>query len=386
MRTEAEIDSAQTEPTDQFRLLVESVQDYAIFLLDPWGIVRSWNLGAERIKGYKAAEIVGRHLSTFYPPEDVMVADQALETARREGRFSGEGWRLRKDGTRFWASVVITALRESGKIVGFAKVTRDLTERKLAEEERIALAIEHSRLSDAARRAQDEAAIAYEKVAVRDDFVRVAAHELRTPITAAKLGIQLMKRGFAKMRLTAGQQHALETTEEQVVKLEHLVERLLDLTRLEAGALPLELEEVDVAQLMRKAVTMWQALGNGHEIVLTRAPERLIAQIDALRIEEVVNNLLDNARKYSPDGGRIEVSLVESPGEALITVRDHGLGVRPADRPRLFERFYQAHSDRSGVGLGLHISRRFVEMHGGAIRAEFPEDGGTRFVVSLPLG
>lgn len=386
MRTEAEFERHHTERTDQFRLLVESVQDYAIFLLDPWGIIRSWNLGAERIKGYKAAEIVGRHLSTFYPPEDSMVADQALEIARREGRFSGEGWRVRKDGTRFWASVVITALRESGKVVAFAKVTRDLTERRRAEEERVALAIERSRLSDTARQAQDEAAIAYEKVAVRDDFVRVAAHELRTPITAAKLGIQLMKRGFAKMRLTAGQQHALDTTEEQVIKLERLVERLLDLTRLEAGALPLELEEVDVAQLLRKAVTMWQALGNGHEIALTRAPGRLIARMDALRIEEVLNNLLDNARKYSPDGGRIEVSLAESPGEALITVRDHGLGVDPADRPRLFERFYQAHSDRSGVGLGLHISRRFVEMHGGTIRAEFPEDGGTRFVVSLPLG
>lgn len=385
MHTEAELDHVE-ERTDQFRLLVESVQDYAIFLLDPWGIIKSWNLGAERIKGYKAPEIVGRHLSTFYPPEDAMAADRTLETARREGRFAGDGWRVRKDGTRFWASVVITALREGGKIVGFAKVTRDLTERRRAEEERIGLAIEHSRLSSAARQAQDEAAIAYEKVAIRDDFVRVAAHELRTPITAAKLGVQLLKRGFAKAPLTAGQKLALQTTEEQVITLERLVERLLDLTRLEAGALPLELEEVDLAQLIRRVVATWQALGNGHEIVLGDAPERLTARIDALRIEEVLNNLLDNARKFSPEGGRIEVSLADPPGEAHIAVRDHGLGVQPADRPRLFERFYQAHSDRSGVGLGLHISRRFIEMHGGAIRAEFPEDGGTRFVVSLPLG
>jgi PAS domain S-box-containing protein len=356
--------------TDQFRLLVESVRDYAIFHLDTEGVIRSWNAGAERIKGYRADEIIGEHFSIFYPEGDVVAGKPARELviAAEEGKYEEEGWRVRKDGSTFWANVVITALREpSGELVGFAKVTRDLTERKRAEEHRAKLLA------------------AEEAVAIRDEFMRVAAHELKTPLTGAKMGVQLLRRSLKNMKLTDGQTLALDTIGTQVNKLAMLVARLLDTTRLDAGVLPLDRIDVDLVKLVSTGAELWRTLSDKHDIVVTCAPERLVARVDPMRIEEVLSNLVDNAIKYSPAGGRVEVGLEEGPGTAIITVRDHGIGVAPEHRSKLFERFYQAHPDRSGMGLGLHITRGFVEMHGGTIAAEFPEDGGTRFVVRLPL-
>jgi PAS domain S-box-containing protein len=370
MATVTEPEAAAPEHTDQFRLLVETVRDYAIFLLDADGYVRSWNAGAERIKGYTATEIIGRHFSSFYLEEAVRSGhpDEELRIAAADGRYEEEGWRVRKDGSRFWANVVITALRDpSGELVGFAKVTRDLTERKKAEEHRAKLLA------------------AEEAVAIRDEFLRVAAHELRTPLTGAKMGVQILRRSFKNVKLTAGQTNALDTIGAQVNKLSALVGRLLDTTRLEAGVLPLERVDVDLVKLVSAGADLWRMLSDRHEIVVTCVPERLIARVDPLRVEEVLSNLVDNAIKYSPAGGRIEVSLDRDENAAIIRVRDHGLGVAPEHRSRLFERFYQAHRDRSGMGLGLHITRSFVEMHGGTISVDFPEDGGTRFVVRLPL-
>jgi PAS domain S-box-containing protein len=358
------------EQIDQFRLLVESVRDYAIFHLDTEGVIRSWNIGAERIKGYKADEIIGEHFSIFYPEADIVDDKPAreLRIATDEGKYEEEGWRIRKDGSTFWANVVITALRDrSGELVGFAKVTRDLTERKQAEEHRAKLLA------------------AEEAVAIRDEFMRIAAHELKTPLTGAKMGVQILRRSFRNTKPTSGQQLALDTVGAQIEKLTTLVGRLLDTTRMEAGALPLERTEVDLVELVRAGADHWRAISAKHEIVVTCGPGSLVASVDTVRIEEVLSNLIDNAIKYSPAGGPVEVGLDRDGGSAIITVRDHGIGVAPEHRSRLFERFYQAHPDRSGMGLGLHITRSFVEIHGGTITAEFPEDGGTRFVVRLPL-
>lgn len=356
----------------QFRLLVEHVKDYAIFLLDSGGHVLTWNEGAERIKGYRAGEIVGQHFSVFYSPEDRERGrpQRVLELARADGSHAEEGWRIRKDGSRFWASVVVTPLYDDHgdrALIGYAKVTRDLTERKRAEEERV-----HRMEAEAAVRA-------------RDEFISVAAHELKTPVTAVKAAAQLLMRRAAKASVAEPSlRTALEIVEQQVDKLGRLVTRLLDSARIQGGRLIVDPAPTDVVALVRDAAAPIAA-AEGRRIDV-RGPSSLVIMLDPLRIEQVLVNLLTNAVKFSlPDDPiEVEVSAV-SPALVEIAVRDRGVGVAPEYRDRIFERYFQAHETRTGMGLGLYISRVIVETHGGTIRAEFPDDGGSRFVVRLPV-
>ena len=172
--------------------------------------------------------------------------------------------------------------------------------------------------------------------------------------------------------------------EVQIARQARLVSHLLESVRLGKGELELELEEVDVAALVRSAVELFEMMSDKHQLTL-RGPQSLMAHVDALRFEQVVMNLLDNAVKYSPKGGAVEVTLARTPSTFVLSVRDHGVGVAPEHLPQIFDRFYQAHRNRSGLGLGLYISRQIVERHGGTIYAEAPPDGGTRFVLSVPL-
>jgi PAS domain S-box-containing protein len=526
------IDRRASAPPDLYRELVESIRDYAVFLLDAEGCVVTWNAGAQRIKGYTAEEIIGRSFEVFYPPEERERGKpkRVLAAAAETGRYEEEGWRVRKDGSRFWANVVITPRRGAdGSLRGFAKVTRDLshskelddqrrtleaiTEEALAyfdvdellgailgrvrdalhadtiavllldpvenvlvaraakgiEEEvergvripmgrgfagrvaaegrpvilpdvdhadvlnpilrekgirsllgvplrlagrvtgvlhvgsldprdfsqsetrflqivadRLALAIEHARLFEAERLARHEATVAEEALRARDEFLSVAAHELKTPITSAKVAAQLLRRSFRDTSLGPAQERSIDTIERQIGKLSRLVSQLLDTVRIQSGGLVLQVEETDLPALLRDVADEARTLSDRHSIVVN-APGELRARVDALRLEQVVRNLLDNAVKFMPDGGQIDVDLVRSPSTAIITVRDRGLGVPGEHLPRLFDRFYQAHPNRSGMGLGLYVSRQIVDRHGGTIYAETPEDGGTRFVISLPL-
>ncbi len=226
------------------------------------------------------------------------------------------------------------------------------------------------------------------KVAERDEFIAVAAHELKTPITSLRLAVQLLRRQAegrtapdnAKLRTS------LLTIESQSQRLGRLVTELLETVRLRAGRMVLDTRQADVVDVVAKAVRDAQATTSRHKVVLA-APARLRARLDALRFLQVVNNLLDNAIKFSADGGRVDVEL-SSPkrGAVRLAVRDHGIGIAPEDRSHIFERFYQSRpsDQRAGLGLGLYVSREIVELHGGSIEAEFPEDGGTRIVVTLP--
>lgn len=542
-----------------FRLLVESVRDYAIFLLDPDGRIISWNEGARRTKGYEAEEIIGKHFSIFYPPREVKHGkpDYGLRIAADEGRWEDEGWRLRKDGSRFWASVVITALYgPHGGLRGYAKVTRDLSERKRVEEERVqlielehaartkaevalerlrviqsvteaalahlnleslladlldriaeilsvdtvavllvdegtnelvarsargieeeveqgvrvpigrgfagriaaerhpvilndvqhadvmnpilrrkgirsllgvplmiegrvlgvlhagslhmrqfteqdsnllqivgdrvALAIDHARMVESARTAKHEAELAEATVRARDEFLSVAAHELKTPLTSLRLAGQTLLRRIDEGRTPdpASLERSLRTVDRQINRMTILVNHLLDTVRLQAGNLAIEPSLVDLVELLTPVIDQVRSQAPSHELVV-RAPEDLWVQVDAMRFEQVVVNLLDNAVKFSPSGGEIDVELGRvEPNLIRFVVRDHGIGVPEAHRSQLFTRFYQAHGKehRSGMGLGLYICRQIAEMHGGRITVEFPDDGGTRFVVELPAG
>ena len=227
-----------------------------------------------------------------------------------------------------------------------------------------------------------------QKIAERDEFIAIAAHELRTPITSLRLAVQHVRRQVAHGTAPEDEKlrDSLLIVESQSQRLGRLVTELLETVRMREGRMTLDIQQADVGDLVGRAVRDAQATTTRHKIVL-EAPPRLRAKLDQLRFLQVVNNLLDNAIKFSPDGGRIEVDLSSPTRGALrLAVRDHGIGIEPEDRPHIFERFYQSQpsDQRAGLGLGLYVSREIVERHGGRIEAEFPDDGGVRVVVSLP--
>jgi PAS domain S-box-containing protein len=350
---------------DLFRLLVARVKDYAIFVLDPNGIVISWNEGAENIKGYQANEIIGHHFSRFYPPEAVRSGwpKTELELATRDGRFEDEGWRVRKDGTRFWANVVLTALRDAeGHLRGFAKITRDLTDRRRIE-----------RLEADAQQ--------------MGEFVAMLAHELRNPLAPIRSAISVVRHSHGD---AARLDWALDVIDRQAGHLTRLVDDLLDVGRITRGQVRLERRRVRLGGIVDAAVEAVQPLvqQRAHALTVHCIADPLVRG-DAVRLTQVFTNLLTNACKYTPAGGRIEVLVDHVEGGARLTVRDNGSGIAPDMLPRVFDIFSQDKRglDRAegGLGLGLTITRRLVELHGGSVAANSAGPGcGSEFTVTLP--
>jgi PAS domain S-box-containing protein len=351
----------------RFRLLVDSVRDYAIFLLDSEGNVQTWNLGAQAIKGYDASEIIGRHIETFYTPEDRIAGKprRLLGIAAAEGRVEDEGWRQRKDGTRFWADAVITALHDSrGGINGFAKVTRDLTERREAEEHRLGLVR------------------ATEAVRLRDEFLSIASHELKTPLTAMQMQLETLRGRIDDPKSAAKIERAFRSGE----RLANLIESLLDVSRIATGRLTLRPVPSDLGEIVRHTVEALRETAAAGGAELTYAQQGpTSAPCDPLRIEQVVMNLVSNAIKYGP-GRPIEVAVHGGDAEVEISVRDEGPGIAEEDRARIFGRFERAASNdhHGGLGLGLYVAREIVAAHGGSVSVESSVPGGSRFVVRLP--
>jgi len=354
---------------ERFRLMVDSVKDYAIFMLDPGGHVVTWNEGAERIKGYRADEIIGVHFSRFYPEPEASSGkcDGELETAAAQGRFEEEGWRLRKDGTRFWANVVITALRDpAGRLVGFAKVTRDLTERRRLEEERLHLAQ------------------AEESIRLRDEFLSIASHELKTPLTALQLQLQNMQKKIAALDDSLAPRITRAVRSGQ--RLADLIEALLDVSRIATGRFELRRECFALGAAAGEVVERLQdtAAKEGCTVTLQAAPD-LVGFWDRLRVEQVLTNLLANAIKYGA-GSPVSVIVRADGRDAEMEVTDGGPGIPEDDLHRIFGRFERASSLRNygGLGLGLYVARQIIEAHGGTVTARNLPDRGARFVVRLP--
>ena len=366
---------------ERLRLMIASVQDYAIFLLDPDGRVATWNPGAERIKGYRADEIIGQHFSRFYPEEALArgLPAHELEVAARVGRFEDEGWRLRKDGTPFWANVVLSAVRdELGRLVGYTKVTRDLTQRREAELARFAAEREAATQRERIARAQ-------EAVRERDEFISVAAHELRTPLTALALRLESLNRltGASPDRRLA---ERVALAGRQVARLTGLVERMLDISRIVLGRLELERGPTDLGEVVREVVDDFrdQAAETRTELALSIEGD-LRGDWDRSRIGQVVTNLLSNALKYGR-GRPVQLAARGDGDKVRLEVIDRGVGISPGDVERIFRRFERAAPVESypGLGLGLHITQAIVEAHGGTIAVVSEPGKGATFVVELP--
>jgi len=479
---------------ERFRLIVEGAQDYAIFMLDTEGRVASWNPGAERIKGYREPEILGKHFSVFYPPEalDIGWPAKELREAERLGRFQDEGWRLRKDGTRFWANVVITALRDAdGTLRGFSKITRDLTEQRASEErlrhseERFRLLLEgiedyaifmldragrvtswntgaervtgwtakeitgHSferfypdedresgrpaddlyrtqlnrRLEDQGWRLRKDGALFWAETVItalhdehgdprgfafvmRDlterkrtesleeqgrhltEFLAMLAHELRNPLAPIRSALAIIA---AHPGLPAQVTWSREVIERQTAQLVRLVDDLLDVSRITRGKLRMKSAAMDLNAAVRRAVEASRPLmqARGHNLEIALAPGPIAVHGDMTRLTQVFVNLLNNAAKYTPEGGRIDLGSAVDGRDAVVVVRDNGVGIPPQLLERVFDVFAQGERtlDRSegGLGIGLTLARRIAALHGGTIVARSEGAGkGAEFEVRLP--
>ncbi|HSS01030.1 MAG TPA: ATP-binding protein [Kofleriaceae bacterium] len=363
------VQEATRQHEERFRLLVESVKDYAIFMLDPDGHVATWNSGAQRIKGYTADEIIGRHFSAFYPEHEIRAGktEYELAAAQRDGRFEDEGWRIRKDGTKFWANVVITALRDrSGLLVGYAKVTRDLTERRKVEQERIALAQ------------------ATEAVRLRDEFLSLASHELKTPLTVLQLQLEALRD-----RIDVSDRGVLSKLERSMragSRLAELVEMLLDVSRIATGRFALNLERADVADIVESAVDRMQDAAEVAGCGLSVTAEHAIGRWDRSRLDQLISSLISNAIRYAA-GTPIAIGVTREQGDVVIAVRDRGPGIPTEQLVRIFGRFERGASMRhfGGLGLGLYLVRQIAEAHGGTATASNASGGGACITVRLPI-
>jgi PAS domain S-box-containing protein len=352
---------------ERFRLLVDSVRDYAIFMLDPDGRVASWNAGAQRIKGYRPEEIIGQSFKKFYLQEAVDRGwpDHELSTARRFGRFEDEGWRVRRDGTRFWANVVITAVHDpTGELRGFAKVTRDLTERRRVE------------TLEAGERQMNE-------------FLAMLGHELRNPLAPIRNAVAVMREGGSG---EPRDDWARSIIERQVDHLSRLVDDLLDVSRVTRGTIALQKERIDLAKPVASAVDAIRPVLDKSRQTLTfrPAPRPLVVHADATRITQVVLNLLTNASKYTREGGHVWLDLEALDKQAVIRVRDDGIGMATELLPQIFDLFVQGERSlartEGGLGIGLTVVRRLVHLHGGTVTAASGGPGqGSEFEVRLPL-
>jgi PAS domain S-box-containing protein len=366
--------------------LVENVRDYAIFMLDAYGNIISWNTGAQLIKGYYAHEILGRHFSIFYLPEDRAAGkpERGLRIASAEGRYEQEGWRVRKDGSLFWANVLITALYDAeGQVRGFGKVTRDMTEQRRVAAEREQLR-EHEiqlRLEQEARR-QTEAL-----VRLRDEFLTVASHELRTPLTALLGNAQLLQRhALRDGKFSERDRRSMAVIVDQASRLNRMVRTLLDLSRLQMGQMTLERAPLDLGALARQVVEEMRPVNSARTIEYIGPGMPLMIDADAVRLEQVLQNLVQNAIKYSPAGGPVRVRVEAQANMATVVVSDEGIGIPAASLPHLFQRFYRATNGSyiSGLGVGLYVVKEIVTRHGGHIEVDSVEGQGSTFTVWLP--
>ena len=364
---------------ERFRILVQGIKDYAIFMLDPTGVIANWNSGAQHVKGYAEDEIVGAHFSIFYTPDDhaAGLPDRAIATAEREGRFVGEGWRVRKDGTRFWADVVIDAIRDKdGELIGFAKITRDVTERRNAQ-----IALEEAR----------QKLVQAQKMEMLGQLTGGIAHDFNNLLAVVLGNLDLARRRLDdRDRLLKLIENSIEAGRRGA----SLTQRMLAFARRQ----DLRTEPIDVPKLVRDMAALLEGSIGPRIHVVTQFPLTLRpALVDANQLELALLNLVVNARDALPEGGTITIGATEetitakSAGDLehgdyiRLSVTDTGEGMDPDTLARAVEPFFTTKGVGAGSGLGLSMVHGFADQSRGRLLLESEIGKGTRAELWLPV-
>lgn len=378
----AEISMHESSATLQ--ALLCGVRDYAIYTINPQGRISSWHRGAELLKGYSAEEAVGMSFATLFTPADRERGQPELElrVAAEHGEYTGQGERVRKDGSRIDVAVVLTALRgPGGELLGFLKLTQDITARRIQE-----------RAREEALRASQVAQAEAERVSqLKGEFLATLSHELRTPLSAILGWAHVLERGGFDAHTL---RHGLAAISRNARLQVQLIEDLLDMTRIESGQLRLDRQRMELDGIVAAAIDSALPAATARGLTLRTsfgAAGGCWVMGDPARLQQVVANLLNNAIKFTPGGGHVDVALARGEADTVeITVSDDGQGIEPGFLPQLFERFKQQDATTTrrhgGLGIGLAIVRQLVLLHGGDVKAHSDGPGrGARFTVSLPV-
>jgi PAS domain S-box-containing protein len=370
----ARLETQLHEIEERFRLFMENVREYAVFMLDPEGRVVDWNVGAEHVLGW-GREILGQPFSSFFPPDDVAngVPAAELRKAVETGQASDDRWHVRKDGSYFWALGITTAMRDQhGTLKGFTKVLRDSTDRKRFEEQ---LDESNKALQEADRR--------------KDEFLAVLAHELRNPLAPIFNALSALEDDALPRE---AQRDARLVIGRQVRSLARLVDDLMDVSRITRGKIQLRKETLDFNEVVKNAVQTSKPFveARRHMLRVMLSQEPLFVDGDLARLEQVLVNLLSNAAKYSGEGGNISVVAKIEEARAVVRVKDGGIGIPPEVLPRIFDMFTQADASleraEGGLGVGLTLVKKLVELHEGSVEAFSEGLGkGSEFVIRLPM-
>lgn len=433
---------------DRYNRIIGEIQDYAVILMDTAGNISNWNTGAERIKGYSDKEIIGKNFKIFYTPEDIQSGKPQLllQEATINGRASDEGWRVKKDGSVFWASVTITAIHdEAGRVTGFSKITRDLTDKRNTEKELQESNEELVAINEELRSAQEELLAAHDEMKttqeelqvtleklmanneslekarleliskthelersndVKSEFLSNMSHELRTPLNSMLILSKVLSNNKPG-NLTDKQVEQAATIHAAGNDLRKLIDDILDLSKIEAGKMEVEMENVSLADIKNNIEQLFTPVALQKEIHLSideedNLPSYIVT--DGQRLEQILKNLLSNAFKFTAKNGNVSLSISRAaagkltrqknqssviPEAIAFSATDTGIGIPLSKRSAIFDAFKQADGSTSrkygGTGLGLSISRELCGLLGGNIELESEEGVGSKFIVYLPV-
>jgi two-component system CheB/CheR fusion protein len=388
MTEQKKTDELLRQSEERFRLIVESVQDYAIFMLDPKGNIVTWNKGAQRLKGYTHQEIIGKHISTFYTPEGRLEKrpQKLLAQAFKEGRVFDEGWRVRKDGSRFWANCTITALTDGhGDLRGFSKVTRDMTESKKKEDALLnAYQLLEERVKERTRDLQKYAEELMRSNADLQQFAYIASHDLQEPLRIVSVYVDLLKKQLKKANTDGEIMNYFGYLQEGALRAQRLIKELLEYSRI--GSQGEAFSEVPIGHVIAHVLSLLDVAIKENNAVVTHDGLPTV-HVDRFQMEQLFQNLISNAIKYrSKEDPKIGISAERKNGEWMFRVTDNGIGIEPQYKDQIFTVFKRLHStqDYPGTGIGLALCKKIIERHNGRIWVESSLGKGATFVFTLP--